>query len=85
MTPEVAANVFKELPRLAKAVQAATGCDGVNIVQNNGAEAGQAVFHAHIHVIPRFKDDGLIKLPAGQTMITKEDGAAMQAKIQTKL
>ncbi|GMF22739.1 unnamed protein product [Phytophthora fragariaefolia] len=85
MPPEVAAGVFRELPRLAKAVQQATGCDGVNIVQNNGAAAGQAVFHAHIHVIPRYADDGLIKLPAGSTMISKEDGAAMQAKIQTKL
>lgn len=85
MPPEVAANVFKELPRLAKAVQEATGSDGINIVQNNGAAAGQAVFHAHIHVIPRFNDDKLINLPAGKEMITKEAGQAMQAKIQTKL
>ena len=85
MTPDVAANVFKELPRLAKAVQEATGCDGVNIIQNNGTAAGQAVFHAHIHVIPRFDDDGIMKLPANQTMITEEDGIAMQSKIQDKL
>lgn len=85
MPPEVAANVFKELPRLAKAVQEATGSDGINIVQNNGAAAGQAVFHAHIHVIPRFNNDKLINLPAGKEMITKEAGQAMQAKIQTKL
>ncbi|OWZ19472.1 hypothetical protein PHMEG_0006287 [Phytophthora megakarya] len=85
MTPEVAANVFKELPRLAKAVQEATGADGINVIQNNGAAAGQMVFHAHIHVVPRFKDDGLIQLPGGQKMITKEDGAAMQTKIQNKL
>lgn len=32
-------------------------CDGVNIVQNNGEAAGQTVFHLHIHVIPRYKDD----------------------------
>ncbi|POM61790.1 HIT domain containing hypothetical protein [Phytophthora palmivora] len=85
MTPDVAASVFKELPRLAKAVQEATGADGVNIIQNNGSASGQVVFHAHIHVIPRFKDDGLIKLPGGPTMITKEDGEAMQTKIQHKL
>ncbi|EEY57253.1 HIT domain-containing protein, putative [Phytophthora infestans T30-4] len=85
MTPEVAANLFKELPRLAKAVQAATGADGLNIIQNNGAASGQAVFHAHIHVIPRFDKDGLITLPNGPSMINKEDGEAMQTKIQTKL
>ncbi|KAG6622633.1 putative HIT domain-containing protein [Phytophthora cinnamomi] len=85
MTPEVAANVFKELPRLARAVQEATGCDGLNIVQNNGAASGQAVFHAHIHVVPRFDGDELIKVPTGQSLISQEDGQAMQAKIQNKL
>ena len=33
------------------------GCDGYNIVQNNGAAAGQTVFHFHLHMIPRYKDD----------------------------
>ena len=32
--------------------------DGYNIVQNNGETAGQTVFHFHIHLIPRYKDDG---------------------------
>ena len=33
------------------------GCDGFNIVQNNGEAAGQTVFHFHMHLIPRYKDD----------------------------
>lgn len=33
------------------------GCDGFNIVQNNGETAGQTVFHFHMHLIPRYKDD----------------------------
>lgn len=33
------------------------GCDGYNIIQNNGIQAGQTVFHFHIHLIPRYKDD----------------------------
>ena len=33
-------------------------CDGFNIVQNNGETAGQSVFHFHIHLIPRYKNDG---------------------------
>lgn len=33
------------------------GCDGYNIVQNNGETAGQTVMHFHIHLIPRYKDD----------------------------
>lgn len=33
-------------------------CDGFNLVQNNGETAGQTVFHFHMHLIPRYKDDG---------------------------
>lgn len=33
------------------------GCDGYNVVQNNGEAAGQTVFHFHVHLIPRYKDD----------------------------
>lgn len=32
-------------------------CDGFNLVQNNGEVAGQTVFHFHMHLIPRYKDD----------------------------
>ena len=34
------------------------GCDGYNIVQNNGEAAGQTVFHFHLHMIPRYHNDG---------------------------
>ena len=30
------------------------GCEGFNIVQNNGEAAGQTVFHFHVHIIPRY-------------------------------
>ena len=38
---------------MAKALHA----DGFNLVQNNGEPAGQTVFHFHMHLIPRYKDD----------------------------
>lgn len=37
----------------------ALGCDGLNVVQNNGEAAGQTVFHFHIHLIPRNQGDGI--------------------------
>ena len=77
MPPEVAAEVLKELPRLAKHVKDATGCDGVNIVQNNGASAGQVVFHVHFHVLPRWEGDGLVKLGKSGDMIAKDDALAL--------
>lgn len=36
------------------------GCDGFNVLQNNGEVAGQTVFHFHMHLVPRYKDDGEI-------------------------
>lgn len=41
-------------PRIGEAVEA----DGINIGMNNDRAAGQVVFHAHVHIIPRFNDDG---------------------------
>mgnify|MGYP001618117740 FL=1 len=55
-------NILRELlvrvKKLAHAVKMGTGADGINIVMNNEPAAGQLVFHAHIHVIPRFLSDG---------------------------
>ncbi len=42
---------------LAEKVQTGLEADGFNIIVNNGAAAGQTVFHFHFHIIPRFKDD----------------------------
>ncbi len=43
--------------RVGRALKEAYGCDGINILQNNGEAAGQTVFHLHSHVIPRYKGD----------------------------
>lgn len=56
---EEAAKIYGVTARVAAAIKEATGCDGINIIQNNGADAGQEVFHSHLHIIPRYKDDGL--------------------------
>lgn len=54
---EYVSRAFVLAKKLAVALKKLTGCDGVNIIQNNGGAAGQTVFHFHVHVIPRFKDD----------------------------
>ena len=49
--------------KIAPAVMKATKADGINIGMNNKPASGQVVMHAHVHVIPRYKDDGLKNWP----------------------
>jgi histidine triad (HIT) family protein len=66
MPADAAGTMLKHLPALVRAVQAATGCDGVNILQNNGRVAHQVVPHVHFHVIPRRSGDAFhFNWPAG--------------------
>ena len=51
--------VFDTSQKVGKAVKEAVKCGGLNISTNNFKEGGQVVMHLHVHVIPRFKDDGL--------------------------
>jgi len=44
--------------KLAIAVKKSMSADGINIHMNNEKPAGQAIFHAHFHIIPRFQNDG---------------------------
>lgn len=57
MDEETLCKIAKVVPKVARAIAAETGCDGMNILQNNEEAAGQTVFHFHIHFIPRFKND----------------------------
>lgn len=54
---ELTAKAFVLAKKLAIKMEAVLGCDGINIVQNNHEAAGQTVFHFHIHLIPRTKND----------------------------
>lgn len=55
---EIAAKVMLLAKKMATQMTEKLGCDGFNLVQNNGETAGQTVFHFHLHLIPRYKDDG---------------------------
>lgn len=61
-----AMNCMKTVQHVCDAVKKATKADGINITMSNFKAAGQVVPHAHIHIIPRFSDDGLKLWPGGK-------------------
>jgi histidine triad (HIT) family protein len=53
------ADVLKGSQRVAQALVSTLGLEGFNIFSNNGAIAGQSVFHFHMHVTPRYPNDNI--------------------------
>ena len=54
-----AGKIFSMATEVARAMKIVLHCYGMNVVQNNGAAAGQTVFHFHLHLIPRYEGDGV--------------------------
>ena len=74
---ETAQKAILVAKKMAGKMKAALGADGFNLVRNNGEAAGQTVFHFHMHLIPRYKNDnaGILWEP-GET--TPEDMAEVK-------
>jgi len=75
---ETLAELGSYLRRLTRVVKSACAAPAVNVVVNDGPEAGQLIAHAHLHVIPRFADDhnapftAHLDYPAGELARTAE-------------
>ena len=54
--PEVLGRAIQVGQKVIKHATPILGCDGYNLLQNNGTAAGQTVFHYHLHLIPRYED-----------------------------
>lgn len=59
LSDELTAKVLGVAKKVITKMTEVLGCDGYNVVQNNGEAAGQTVFHFHMHLIPRYKDDNV--------------------------
>ena len=55
--PDTLAHIIQVGQKVANALKETTDCSGTNFIMNNGTDAGQEVFHTHLHVVPRHKDD----------------------------
>jgi histidine triad (HIT) family protein len=67
--------------RLAQRMRERLNCEGLNILQSNEPVAMQTVFHTHVHVIPRYSDDGL-KMPAHPQPAEHEELAGLAEQLR---
>lgn len=72
---EIASKVLGIAKKVGAKMAKALHADGFNLVQNNGEPAGQTVFHFHMHLIPRYKDDhaGILWEPGKTTQEEMEE------------
>ncbi len=76
----LASKAFVLAKKMITVLKDIVGCDGYNVLQNNGEAAGQTVFHFHMHLIPRYSDDTVkIGWPCGT--LTEEEKAEILLKI----
>lgn len=80
---KLAAKAMVLAKKMVTKLTAILGCDGYNVVQNNGTVAGQTVFHFHMHLIPRYQGDG-VKLGWKQGTLTDEVKEEILTKIREK-
>jgi histidine triad (HIT) family protein len=75
--------VQETVRKVAGALEKGMECDGINLMMNNREHAGQVVDHAHVHLIPRYKNDGLKLWPHGA--FNKEQTEEAVEKIKAEL
>lgn len=83
IAPEDWAAVAETVRTLAIAIEKGMHADGVNVAMNNREHAGQVVPHPHVHIIPRFKGDGLKLMP--QRIYKEKEAEESAQKIRDAL
>lgn len=79
LSDESASAIGRVLPRLCRAILAATGASSYNVLQNNGSAAYQVIMHVHFHIIPQHEGRGLgLEWDPGEL----EDGERLAGEIR---
>lgn len=60
---DLIAHLFQQAKKIAPAIIKGSTADGFNLGVNNGSSAGQMINHCHLHIIPRYPNDGLSNWP----------------------
>lgn len=88
LSDESAAALGRALPRIARAILAATGATAYNVLQNNGVAAHQAVPHVHFHIIPKYTDGsglGGLEIVWNAGQLASADAAILAEKIRERI
>ena len=85
LSEESSEAIGRALPKISKAVLKATGASEFNVIQNNGPNAFQSVFHVHFHIIPKMEDGSGILFPFNPSPIDNNDGAKISCSIRELL
>ena len=72
----------KVLPRISRAILSATGAEEFNVIQNNGPNAFQSVFHVHFHIIPKMKDGRGLTFPFKSSPIDHEEAERLATSVR---
>ncbi len=86
LNDEIAARMMNVARQMAAGLRASDeSVRGINLYLADGPDAGQEVAHAHIHVVPRYANDGFgLRVSRGETP-TRDDLAATAARITAVL
>jgi histidine triad (HIT) family protein len=84
LNDELASAIFQATVKIARRVRDVSKCDGMNLVQSNGEASLQDVFHFHLHIVPRFFEDGIV-LDWDNTPAPQEKLSQYAQEIRTQL
>jgi len=76
------AEVYKAVQKVAVAIRATYGCDGTSTRQHNEPAGNQDVWHLHVHVFPRYKDDQLYQNHDNKRFVDAAARAPYAKKLQ---
>ncbi|RQD57615.1 MAG: HIT family protein [Desulfonatronovibrio sp. MSAO_Bac4] len=83
VSSDIAAELHEVIKKVGKGLLEGLSADGFNLGMNNFEAAGQLVMHAHYHLIPRYKNDGLKLWP--QSSYAEDEMNAVAGKISSVL
>ena len=83
LDPEQTAALFDAVRAVTATIEDALDPAGVNVIQSNGAAAGQEVFHTHVHVIPRYETDG-VTIDFESAELNEERAKTLEKRLATQ-